>query len=54
MFINDLTLNSTRLFDFLFTPPNCNYLMRQYDMIGFPRNEHFSGNCLQTERELVC
>lgn len=25
--------------------PYNNYLMRQYDMIGFPINEHFSGNC---------
>lgn len=40
MFINEWTW----LFDFLFvTPPTRNYLMRQYDMIGFPRNEHFSG-----------
>lgn len=39
MFINEWTW----LFDFSFTPPTRNYLMRQYDMIGFPRNEHFSG-----------
>lgn len=39
MFINEWTW----LFDFVFTPPTRNYLMRQYDMIGFPRNEHFSG-----------